>query len=89
MVTVTLMSPLLSFLAATGEARLRNLLMILRISFGWLAFLRAIFPSEGRTVISSAGFFGGFGPVIDAAAAAILAQVLAGEPGVITEAGFF
>ena len=64
------MSPLLNFLAATGEARLRNLLIILKISFGWLAFLRGIFPSEGRTVISSTGFFGGFGPVIATAAAA-------------------
>ena len=65
------------------------MLIILRISFGWLAFLRDIFPSEGRTVISSAGFFGGFGPVVAAAAAAILAQVLAGGPGSVTGAGFF
>ena len=78
------MSPLLNFLAATGEAWLRNLLIILRIFFGWLAFLRDMFPSEGQTVISSAGFFGGFGPVVAAAAAAILAQVLAGGPGSVT-----
>ena len=67
------MSPLLNFLAATGEAQLRNLLIILRISFGWLAFLRGIFPFKRRTVISSARFFRGFSLVIAAAAAAILA----------------
>ena len=39
-------------------------------------------------MISSAGFFGGFGPVVDAAAAAILAQVLAGKPGGVAGAGF-
>ena len=83
------MSLLLNFLTATREARLRNLLIILKISFSWLAFLRGIFPSKGRTVISSAGFFRGFGPVIAAAAAAILAQVLAGGPGSVTGAGFF
>ena len=88
MVTVTLISPLLSFLAVTGEAQLRNLLIILRIFFSWLAFLRAIFPSKGRTVISSAGFFGGFGPVINTAAVAILAQVLADEPGGVIGVGF-
>ena len=70
------MSPLLNFLATTREAQLRNLLIILKISFGWLAFLRGIFPSKGQTVISSARFFRGFGPVVVAAAAAILAQVL-------------
>ena len=89
LVIVTLISPLLNFLAATGEAQLRNLLIILRISFSWLAFLRGIFPSEGQTVISSAGFFGGFGPIVAAAAAAILAQVLAGGPGSVTGASFF
>ena len=67
------MSLLLNFLAVTGEARLRNLLIILRISFSWLAFLRGIFPSEGRTVIFSTGFFGGFGPVVAAVATIILA----------------
>jgi len=64
------------------------LLIILRISFSWLAFLRGIFPSKGRTVISSARFFGGFGPVIDAIVTAILAQVLAGKPGGVAGAGF-
>ena len=73
LVTVILISLLLNFLAATGEAQLRNLLIILKISFGWLAFLRGIFPSKGQTVISSARFFGGFGLVVAAVVAAILA----------------
>src|SRR5436305_12674101 len=81
------MSPLLIFLAATGEARLRNLPIILRISFGWLAFLRGMFASEGRRVISSVGFFGRFGPVVDARAAATSAQVRAGGRGGVTAAG--
>jgi len=59
----------------------------LRISFGWLAFLKGMFPSEGRRVISSARFFGGFGPVVDAPAAATSAQVRAGGPGGVIEAG--
>jgi hypothetical protein len=67
------MSPLLNFLATTGEVQLRNLLIILKISFNWLVFLRGIFPSKGQTVISSTRFFGGFGPIIAAVAAAILA----------------
>ena len=67
------MSPLFNFLAATREAQLRNLLIILRISFGWLVFLRGIFPFKGQTVISSIRFFRGFSPVIATAAAAILA----------------
>ena len=66
------MSPLFNFLATTGEARLRNLLIILKISFSWLAFLRGIFPFKGRMVISSARFFRGFGLVIAIVAAAIL-----------------
>ena len=66
------MSPLLNFLAVTGEVQLRNLLIILKISFSWLAFLRGIFPSEGQTVISSTRFFRGFSPVIAIVAAAIL-----------------
>ena len=53
-----------------------------------MAFLRGIFPSKGQTVISSAKFFRGFGLVIDIAAAAILAQVLASKPGGIVGAGF-
>ena len=67
------MSPLFNFLAATKEAQLRNLLIILRISFGWLVFLRDIFPSKGQTVISFTRFFGGFSPVIAIVATAILA----------------
>ena len=39
-------------------------------------------------MISSAGFFGGFSLVIDTAAAAILAQVLADEPGGVIGVGF-
>jgi hypothetical protein len=39
-------------------------------------------------VISSTRFFGGFGLVIAAAAAAILAQVLTGEPGSVIGASF-
>ena len=75
---MTLISPLLNFLAATREAQFRNLLIILRISFSWVAFLRSVFPSEGQRVISSAGFFGGLspvGPVVCTLAAAMLAQV--------------
>ena len=67
------MSSLLNFLAATGETRLRNLLIILKISFNWLVFLRGIFPSKGQTVISFTKFFGGFSLVIAIVAAAILA----------------
>ena len=83
------MSSLLNFLAATGEAQLRNLLIILRISFGWLAFLRDIFPFKGQTVISSTRFFGGFSLIIAIVVAAILAQVLAGRLGGIIGASFF
>ena len=83
------MSPLLNFLAATGEAQLRNLLIILKISFSWLVFLKGIFPFKGRTVIFSARFFRGFSPVIATAAAAILAQVLTGGLESIIKAGFF
>ena len=67
------MSLLLNFLAVTGEVQLRNLLIILKISFSWLVFLRGIFPSKGRTVISFTRFFRGFSPVIAAVAAVILA----------------
>ena len=67
------MSLLLNFLAATGEVQLRNLLIILKKKFSWLVFLKGIFPSEGRTVISSTRFFGGFGLVVAAVVAAILA----------------
>ena len=83
------MSLLLNFLAATGEAQLRNLLIILRIFFSQLVFLRGIFPSKGQTVISSTRFFRGFSPVITIAAVAILAQVLAGGLRSITGANFF
>ena len=66
------MFPLFNFLAATREAQLKNLLIILRISFGWLVFLKGIFPFKGRTVISSTKFFRGFSLVIAIIAAAIL-----------------
>ena len=85
---MTLISPLLIFLAATGEARFRNLLIMLRISFGWVAFLRVMFPSEGRRVISSAGFFWGFGLVVCTLLAAMLAQVRADVLGGVIVAGF-
>ena len=67
------MSLLLNFLAATREARLRNLLIILKKNFSWLVFLRGIFPFKKRTVISSIRFFRGFSLIIAIAAAAILA----------------
>ena len=67
------MSLLFNFLAVTGEIQLRNLLIILRISFSWLAFLRDIFPSKEQTVISSTKFFRGFSPVIAIAVIVILA----------------
>ena len=67
------MSLLLNFLAATREVQLRNLLIILRISFSWLAFLKGVFPFKGRTVISSTRFFRGVSLVIAIVAAAILA----------------
>ena len=67
------MSLLFNFLAATGETQLRNLLIILKKNFSWLAFLRGIFPSKGQTVISSTKFFRGFYPIIATVAAAILA----------------
>ena len=73
LVTVTLIFLLFNFLAATREAQLRNLLIILRISFSWLVFLKNIFPFKGRTVISSIRFFRGFSPVIAITTAAILA----------------
>ena len=49
-----------------------------------------MFPSRGQRVISSAGFFGGFGPVMNAAvaAAAILAQVLTRGPRGMVRARF-
>ena len=52
-------------------------------------FLRGIFPSKGRIVISSAKFFRGFGPVIAITAVAILAQVLASGLESVTGASFF
>ena len=52
-------------------------------------FLRGIFSFKGQTVISSTRFFRGFGPVIAAVAAAILAQVLAGGLGSVMGASFF
>ena len=67
------MSLFFNFLATTREAQLRNLLIILRFFFGWLVFLKGIFPSKGWTVISSIKFFGGFGPIIATVAVAILA----------------
>ena len=89
LITVTLISLLFNFLAVTREAQLRNLLIILRISFGWLIFLKGIFPSKGQTVISSTRFFGGFSLIITTAAAAILAQILASRPKSIIGASFF
>ena len=47
-----------------------------------------MFPSKGWRVIFSARFFRGFGPVVDAPAAVISAQVRAGGPGGVIEAGF-
>ena len=47
-----------------------------------------MFPSKGWRVIFSARFFRGFGPVVDAPAEAMSAQVQAGRPGGVTEAGF-
>ena len=85
---MTLISLLLIFLAATREAWFRNLLIMLRISFSWVAFLRVIFPSKGRRVISSAGFFWGFGPVVCTLLAAMLAQVRADVLGGVIVAGF-
>ena len=67
------MFPLFNFLAATREAQLKNLLIILRISFGWLTFLRGIFSSKRQTVIFFTKFFRGFSPVIATVAAVILA----------------
>ena len=83
------MSPLLNFLVATREVQLRNLLIILKFSFSWLAFLRGIFLFKGQTVISSTKFFRGFSLVIAIAAAVILAQVLTGRLKSITGASFF
>ena len=40
-------------------------------------------------MISSAKFFRGFSLIVVTAAAAILAQVLAGGPGSVTRASFF
>ena len=65
------------------------MLIILRISFSWLAFLRGIFPFKGQTVISFTRFFRGFGLVIVIAAAVILAQILAGGLESIIGASFF
>ena len=73
LVTVTLISPLFNFLAATGEAQLRNLLIILKKKIGWLVFLKSIFPFKGQTVISSTKFFRGFGLVITTVTTVILA----------------
>ena len=67
------MSLLFNFLAATKEAQLKNLLIILRISFSWLIFLKNIFPFKGQKVISSTKFFKGFSPVVAIAAIVILA----------------
>ena len=83
------MSLFFNFLAITREAQLRNLLIILRIFFGQLAFLKGIFPFKGRTVISSTRFFGGFSLVIAIVIAAILTQVLTSGPESITGANFF